>query len=67
MTVIAYKDGILAADKQGNLGSRRVRVTKIVMLQNGDIVAWTGRHDTGIALAEWYNQGAVADKFPEFQ
>lgn len=64
MTVIAYRDGILAADRQINCGDAKYPGSKIKRLADGTVIAWAGLCDAGRIMAEWYENGAFPDKFP---
>lgn len=66
MTVIAYRDGILAADKLSQMGGMKARVTKIY--QVGDaMVGIAGVYTLGLELLEWIRSGADAETVPDFQ
>jgi ATP-dependent protease HslVU (ClpYQ) peptidase subunit len=64
MTVIAWDGKTLAADKRAvNAGMART-VTKIRRLPNA-LLAWSGDHDVGAQLRDWFIYGAIKDEFPE--
>lgn len=45
----------------------RTLASKIWKLETGEIVACTGRLDTGLAMMRWYEAGASHDKWPTWQ
>lgn len=65
MTCIAYKDGVLAADKQSTDSGMARTVTKISRLKNGRLVGAAGNSSMCRLLIEWLESGAVVDKFPD--
>lgn len=67
MTTIAWDGRILAADRLCSIGGTRVLINKIKALPSGDVVAWSGRHENGLLLAKWYEDGADPKKFPKCQ
>ena len=67
MTVIAWDGKSIAADKRAtNYGLHR-KTTKLRKLSNGQVIAWVGDQDCGMALSKWYDEGANPDKWPKFQ
>ena len=67
MSVVAWDGKVIAADKQAtNIGLRSL-TTKIRKLTNGDIIAWTGDQDSALAMASWYENGALQGAWPESQ
>ena len=67
MTIIAWDGHTLAADKQATAGELRTRVTKIMRLKSGEILAMSGELAPGLTVAEWYKNGADPKEWPEFQ
>lgn len=67
MTTIAWDGKTLAADKQASVAEMRAKVTKIRRLDSGDIVAFTGSYDYGMALAKLYEEGDLLTNWPAFQ
>ena len=66
MTVIAYKDGIMAADKRAvNVGLNRT-VTKIKKI-HGNLVGVCGDADKIAMLFDWLERGGDPKDYPEFQ
>lgn len=65
MTTIAYKDGILAADKRSTFCNVAITTTKVKRLQDGTLVGCTG--DSGLCrkLIEWLQDGADPDTYPD--
>lgn len=65
MTVIAWDGKTLAADKMAvNFGYGGI-VTKIRRAPDGALLAYSGTYDVGIALAEWYCDGADKKAYPD--
>lgn len=67
MSVIAWDGKSLAADRQCTTADLRALVSKIRRLSDGTVLAWTGKHEMGLALARWYEEGADRAKWPKFQ
>jgi len=67
MTVIAWDGDSLAADKASENCGMVLRVTKIRKLGSGEVIAWCGKMENGLALARWYADGAEIDHWPSFQ
>ena len=67
MSVIAWDRKTLAADKQGTRGDIAERLTKIVKINTGEVVAWCGGNDQGLLLLQWYKDGAKPETWPKFQ
>lgn len=68
MTVIAFKDGVLAADKRSLNGRRANTVTKIFRARSGhELLAVSGDLACGLELVDWYNAGADPHQLPPFQ
>jgi len=64
MTVIAFDGITMAADKHMTDGDRSCTITKI--WKHGDVVlAMCGDISYGLALKEWFLDGADPDEFPE--
>lgn len=57
MTTIAYRDGVLAADRMESVGDVRLpsKATKVHRLRDGRLFAWTGDHGVGIKLRQHLN------------
>lgn len=64
MTVICWKDGILAADKRSTEGSMARTTTKIHRAPNGELLGATGNTSVCRELREWWIAGADATKWP---
>lgn len=67
MSVIAFDGRTIAADRQITHGTLRLRGSKIRKLLNGDVLAWAGTMENGIAMAQWYEKGADPAAFPASQ
>lgn len=71
MTTIAYRDGILAADKQATDCGLAFAISKLWRLRRagGDelLLAACGNADAGLAMRDWYERGASREDFPEIQ
>ena len=67
MTVVVWDGKIIAADKQASQGDLKSLTTKIRRSGGGDILAWTGACENGMALADWYERGADSKEWPVFQ
>lgn len=64
MTCIAWKDGVLAADKRSTEGSMARTTTKIIRAANGELLGATGNTSVCRELREWWLAGADATKWP---
>ena len=65
MSVVAVRNGIIAADTGGTLGGVKFRSGKLV--RRGDIaIGHTGNAADGDTFAEWYFAGADLDALPKF-
>lgn len=67
MSIVAWDGAYLVADKQATCSGMKVTVSKARRLATGEVVAWTGDQEQGLALAKWYEEGADPAKWPEFQ
>lgn len=65
MTIVCFKGGILAADKQSTFAGLGWRTTKIRRMPDGSIAGAAG--DTGVcrALMNWYESGADLESYPD--
>ena len=66
MSVIAWDGKTLASDKKSIRGDVLQKVTKIVQLPDGTVLAWCGQHEQGLRLRQWYADGAIAENRPVF-
>lgn len=64
MTVIVWDGKTLAADRRALNNGYAGTVTKIRRGPAGSLVAYSGDYDTGVALADWYCNGADSAKYP---
>jgi hypothetical protein len=62
VSVVAWDGKTLAADKKAVHGEMCFPVTKIKRNGDKDIFAWTGGMDYGLALMDWYVNGADKSK-----
>ena len=67
MSVVAFDGITIAADRQATAGALIRRTSKIRRLPNGEILAWTGGLENGLAMARWYEAGADPAHFPASQ
>jgi ATP-dependent protease HslVU (ClpYQ) peptidase subunit len=65
MTVVAVKDGIMAADKQTTFGSMRVSTTKIRRLADGRLAGASGITWRCKALLDWLEAGGERKDYPD--
>lgn len=66
MTTIAYRDGIMAADTQGNRGGIRSVTRKLHRIDNR-IVGFSGNYQDGLTFVAWVRDGMKMDALPEFR
>lgn len=68
MSVVVWDGKTLAVDRQATCGELRMNVRKARYLACADeTVAWTGDHELGIVLANWYENGAKPEDWPPAQ
>jgi hypothetical protein len=67
VTTIAYKNGILAADKRARWGSLVHPVTKIRRLADGSVAGGSGELAFVLGVFEWLNDGGDPATFPQHQ
>lgn len=67
MSVIAWDGKILAADKCSCNADYRTVVTKLVRIESGIVLGWTGAMEHGLGLKDWYINGAKKENWPAFQ
>lgn len=65
MTVICFKDGVMAADKQSTYDSLAHTTTKIRRFGDGSIGGCAGATTICRALLEWYSNGADPKEYPD--
>lgn len=65
MSVVAVKDGIIAADSGCSGGNLKFGIRKLVCKDN-IAVGWTGNWIDGKTFSEWYLAGANIDEPPRF-
>lgn len=64
MTVIAWDGVTLAADKRATYSGLARTVTKIQRTHKGELVAFSGDFDMGVALVQWYVGDGCAERYP---
>lgn len=68
MTTVAWNGRFLAVDKQMTSNDALIETgTKAMCLYGNAVLAWTGLHECGLLLADWFRHGAKADTWPAFQ
>lgn len=67
MTVVAWDGKSIAADKQATCSGMKVLTTKLMRLDTGVVLAWTGSWDSSIAMVDWWKSGAKKEDFPKSQ
>lgn len=65
MTVIAYKDGVMAADSEASAGGRRYRVIVPKIARGNGIAGGTGLASDVAAFCKWFASGEPSEK-PEY-
>jgi hypothetical protein len=65
MTVIAWDGKTLAADKRASISNYPATVTKIHRAPTGELIAFAGDFDTGMALAIWYMNDRDPKNYPD--
>lgn len=66
MTVVAWDGKILAADKLMTGNGLRQTTTKL-FYDGGTAIAFCGNIDSGMALVNWYKNGAIQSDWPVSQ
>lgn len=64
MTIIAWDGKTLAADKRATYSGLARTVTKISRTHKGELVAFSGDFDMGVALVQWYVGDGYAERYP---
>lgn len=68
MSVIAWDGKTLAADKLATDCDMSMETVKIRKIESGThaghVIAWTGCDASGTFLADWYEAGAIPEKWP---
>jgi len=67
MSVVVWDGKTLAADRQATLNNTKCQTRKITRLPSGDLLAWVGNSESGLALLKWYLSGADPETWPEVQ
>lgn len=67
MSVVVW-DGVgLAADRQATSYEMSIQTQKLFRGFDGSVLGFTGEVSQGLELVEWYNNGHIAEQYPEFQ
>jgi hypothetical protein len=61
MTVVAYRDGVMAADTRLTYDSAAARATKLVRLPDGGVAGGSGLWSAAYAGLKWLAEGGSAD------
>ena len=67
MSVVAWDGKTLAADRAVNYSGTVMESRKSMRLEDGTILAWSGRAGSGWAMVEWFKCGADLEHYPSFQ
>jgi hypothetical protein len=67
MTTIAYKNGILAADRLAQMAGWGVEITKIQRLPDGRLLGGAGNMDFLLQMYDWIATGEDPARFPSTQ
>ncbi len=67
MSVIAWDGKIIAADKRSIGGGIKGITTKIVQVNDTEVIAGNGSLDQFAVLVSWYKSGADVNTWPKFQ
>ena len=68
MSVIVWDGIVVASDRQAGRGYTKVESQKMRLSKCGqEILAWTGTQDRGVWLAQWFDEGADSEKWPDWQ
>ena len=65
MTIIAYKDGTIAADRRVSIGCLKTQTTKIFRTPEGGLVGASGNGPILRAMIEWAVKGMLDNEYPE--
>jgi len=71
VSVVAYRGGVLAADRQATIAGMRFLHDKIGIYENHyggrNALATTGNNDSARAMLDWWNRGYTPGEFPKCQ
>ncbi len=67
MSVIAWRDGIIAADKMMTETGLHNVCTKIFKINDNEVLSFAGEIAQGLILVEWYKNGKKEEDWPKFQ
>lgn len=65
MTIVAYKDGVMAADKQTTSANMGMTVTKIRRLHGGSLAGASGNASMCRRLIQWVDAGGDPKDYPD--
>lgn len=65
MTILVWDGVNLGADCQIQDSGHKTIGHKIFRLNDGNLAGWVGAQTTGLALVDWWAQGADPEAFPE--
>jgi ATP-dependent protease HslVU (ClpYQ) peptidase subunit len=63
VSVVAYKDGVIAADRRGTMGNTVIQSTKVGRLRDGKAAAWAGELGVAKRMLAVIEGGKVGDTF----
>src|SRR6185369_7569895 len=66
-SVVVWDGNTIAADRQSSNNGLKRTVSKMRQLANGEVIAWVGSLDVGLALASWYEKGQHVEDWPKLQ
>ena len=64
MTVIAYDENIVAADRMATFDGTKIESTKIEIFNN-EIIAVCGAAPISELMKNWYKDGAIVENYPK--
>lgn len=64
MTIVVWDGRTLAADKRATYSGLARTVTKIRRTHKGELLAFSGDFDMGMALVQWYEGDGCAERYP---
>lgn len=67
MSVIAWDGHTVAADKRGVCGNTATTTTKLWLMPKGVVIGAIGDSDFGLAIVDWWSDGADPASWPSFQ
>lgn len=64
MSVVAWRDGVVAADWMLTAGTLQCSVRKVWRLEDGSVIAGVGQYEQVLALVEWWRKGRPVEGSP---